>query len=440
MPHEKSRLASIVMIVALVGIAVAGFFLLRDLKGPSISLSPNETGRVGATQNMTLTLTDQAGIRAVQITIRRGAESFTLLRHEFDHLQTEQKVNFNLREAKLPDGAFELEVKASDASFAGFGRGNSTTLSLPLRMDTQAPRIAVKTTPPNIRRGGSAIILYTVNEEVGRTGVKVGDYFFPGYNQQNGAYACLFPYPHFMNSNNFAPEIMAEDLAGNTTSSRLLVTPQTRNFREDTMNITDAFLNSKSVELESICPDEPSVLEQYICVNSKVRLDNDAFILSLAGDTSPIFLWKGSFKQLPRGKTMADFGDHRTYKYAGEVIDKQVHTGLDLASVAQSEIPATTSGRVIFAGNLGIYGNMVIIDHGLSLMSLYSHMTEISVSPGEEVVSEQILGTTGTSGLAGGDHLHYGILVGGIPVQPREWLDAEWIKNNITSRLNTPIQ
>ena len=82
-----------------------------------------------------------------------------------------------------------------DGSYAGFGRGNTTTVNLPLVLDSQPPRIAVRTGPPAMYRGGSGLIVYTVSEEVSQSGVRVGKLFFPGYKQDNGAYACLFPFP-----------------------------------------------------------------------------------------------------------------------------------------------------------------------------------------------------------------------------------------------------
>jgi murein DD-endopeptidase MepM/ murein hydrolase activator NlpD len=90
---------------------------------------------------------------------------------------------------------------------------------------------------------------------------------------------------------------------------------------------------------------------------------------------------------------------------------------------------------VVYADFLGIYGNVVIIDHGLGLQTIYAHLSSAAVTAGQSVAKDEIIGHTGTTGLAGGDHLHYGVAVSGIPVQPIEWWDATWIKNNITSKL-----
>lgn len=439
MGKATSRLSALLVLFFLGIAAVGSYTLLRDLDGPTITLSPGEAGRIGPNQDMTLTLKDKAGIRNVAVVVKRGGQTMTLVKQDFAPVQPEAKLTFNLKEAKLPEGAFELEIKSYDASWAGFGKGNSATISLPMRLDTQPPRIAVKTVPPSIRRGGSALIVYTVTEEVDKTGVQVGEYFFPGYKQANGAYASLFPFPFFMEISNFSPEIMARDTAGNVTSSRLLVNAQNRVFKSDNLNLGDKFLQFKAADVAALCPEKETTLDQYICTNNKVRLENDAKLIELGAKSSSTTLWSGNFQRLPKSAVKANFGDFRTYNYNGQKIDEQTHTGLDLASVMHAEIPASQAGTVIYAEPLGIYGLMVLIDHGLGLMTLYSHCSEILVAVGDTVKPGQVIGKTGTTGMAGGDHVHFSTLVGGIPVQPIEWLDPAWVRNNISNRLKTSI-
>ena len=426
------------LILALAG--AGAYFLLRDMSGPAVSLSPSGVGRVGLAQPLTLDVSDKSGVQSVEVTVKRGEKSMTVFQQTFPTLEKSQKVTFNLKDTRLPEGAFELEVRAVDGSYAGFGRGNATTLNMPMVLDSQPPRIAVKTGPPALYRGGSGLIVYTVSEDVEKTGVRVGKLFFPGYKQDNGSYVCLFPFPISMSTGDFLPDIMARDMAGNETSSRLLVRALNRNYRADTLNIPDSFLNFKAGELAQLCPEESTPLAQYLCSNNKVRMGNDEKLLEVAADpanNSPKFLWSGRFQRLPRSAVKANFGDFRTYVDGDrQKIDEQTHMGLDLASVAHAEVPAAQAGRVIWVDYLGIHGHMILIDHGLGLMTQYSHLSEYGVQVGETVKAGQIIGRTGTSGLAGGDHLHFGVLVGGVPVQPLEWLDATWVKNNITSRMN----
>ncbi len=143
---------------------------------------------------------------------------------------------------------------------------------------------------------------------------------------------------------------------------------------------------------------------------------------------------------MPNGQVMARFGDRRTYRYGGEEVDRQVHLGYDLASVRRAEVPAANAGTVVAARFLGIYGNVVVIDHGYGLLSLYGHLSSIDVSEGEAIERGRTVGRTGVTGLAGGDHLHFGMFLHGVAVDPVEWLDADWIENRIASKLSPAFE
>ena len=441
---KRSSGLSVIALLLILGAAGAGaWVLMRDLSGPVVSLAP-ETSRIGLSQPLEVAVGDKSGVQSVTVTVKRGTQSMVVKQETYAVPEQSRRIVFDLKDTRLPEGAFELEVRAVDASFAGFGRGNSATFTKQMMLDSKPPRIAVKTVPPAIQRGGSALIVYTLSEDVQKTGVKVGELFFPGHKQENGGYACLFAFPIKMKTESYHPEIMAQDMAGNVTSSRLLVRAQNKNYRADTLNIPESFLNYKANELAQLCPEKDTPLDQYLCSNNKVRAANDAKLLELAadpGNVTPHFVWEGAFRRLPRSAVKANFGDHRTYVDGHRAkIDEQTHMGLDLASVAQAPIPASAAGRVIWADYLGIHGHMVLIDHGLGLMTQYSHLTDYKVNVGDVVKAGDIVGTTGVSGLAGGDHLHFGVLVGGVPVQPLEWLDSSWVKNNITNRLKTNVK
>ena len=136
------------------------------------------------------------------------------------------------------------------------------------------------------------------------------------------------------------------------------------------------------------------------------------------------------------GSNQAGFADHRVYEYEGKVIDRQVHLGIDLASVQHAPVPAANSGVVQFSGDLGIYGKTVLIDHGFGLFSMYAHLNASDVTKGQQVARGDTIGRTGSTGLAGGDHLHFSILVHNTFVNPIEWWDAAWIHNNITVKID----
>ncbi|MDR2696732.1 MAG: M23 family metallopeptidase [Deltaproteobacteria bacterium] len=414
------------------------YSFLKDMAPPEIVLTPN-TDRISPQRELVLRLADPSGIRSVSVQVRKNNQIQTILEQHFADKRQTAKVTFNLKNIHLREGTFDLEIKATDASWAGFGRGNTRTLTLPMRLDTQPPRVSMKQPPPQVRRGGCGTVLYSVNKEVFSSGVRVGEHFFPGYRQEDGAYFCVFAFPQQLEVRQYNPELVVEDVAGNTSVSRLAFVPVTVNFRRDAINITDNFLLAKMPELQYLVPNAATPLEQYLSINRDIRVANEKTLLGMKAKSSDAMLWSGPFIHMPRAAERARFGDFRTYMYQGQKIDEQTHMGLDLASLSHADIPAANDGVVVFTEFLGIYGNTVIVDHGQGLMSLYSHLSTIGVSVGSAVRKGHVLGQTGTTGLAVGDHLHFGMLLQGIEVQPLEWLDPKWIRDNITGRMKMPV-
>ncbi len=163
-----------------------------------------------------------------------------------------------------------------------------------------------------------------------------------------------------------------------------------------------------------------------------MRLKNEELIHKLSKNVSDEMLdrWKiKKFYPLRNGKKVASFGDHRYYYYGSKdnIVSESYHVGYDLASNSMADIKASNPGKVVFADNNGIYGNMPMIDHGLGLYTLYGHCSQLLVNEGDEVHTGQTIAKTGMTGLALGDHLHFGILVQGIEVRPVEWFDQSWI-------------
>jgi hypothetical protein len=173
----------------------------------------------------------------------------------------------------------------------------------------------------------------------------------------------------------------------------------------------------------------------FVAVNKRLRKENEDRITAITTKATPSMLWKDAFAQLSNSKVEANFADQRTYIYNGEAIDTAYHLGYDLSVTKNYPVEASNSGTVVFSGDLGIYGNAVIIDHGLGLFSLYGHLSSIDVKASDPVTKRQILGKTGETGLAAGDHLHFGIYLAGVPVLPVEWWDQKWIDENITPKL-----
>ena len=179
-----------------------------------------------------------------------------------------------------------------------------------------------------------------------------------------------------------------------------------------------------------------STLEKFLVINGELRRKNNARIASFAAETSPEMLWAGvTFHPFTNSAVQAAFADRRTYVYQGREVDQQTHLGFDLASYAGTAIVAANRGKVLFAGELGIYGQTVILDHGMGVQSLYAHLSSIGVTVGSMVEKAQELGRSGMTGMTASDHLHYTMLVHGRMVNPIEWWDSHWIDDRILRKL-----
>lgn len=442
--RKRSVFSSTVTFAIIGAFAFGAYLSFKDMSGPAITVNngtssvPPETSlKVSPESKLRITMEDPSGIRSVKVGIRKNSLVHPVISQSFDSISSRQTIEISLDKAQLREGAFDLEIRATDDSLAGFGQGNTKTEQIPMLFDVRPPVISVKSTFPNVRRGGSSVIRYTIDEPVKQSGILIGDYLVPGFQQQNGEFLCFFPFPYTMTTQDFKKAIMvtATDLADNTSKIPLALNAINRPFKSDKMEISDDFLLSVQNKLQALAPHTQTPLECYLYINSTVRMENVKKLTELARDTAPTMLWEGMFARLPRSASRAGFADHRTFFYQGKQVGESYHLGFDLASIRNAEVPAANNGRVVFLGELGVYGNLVVIDHGLGVQTLYAHLNDTRVQVGDTVTKGQTIAHTGTTGLAFGDHLHFGVIVGGIEVTPLEWLDPKWIKDNITGRI-----
>jgi murein DD-endopeptidase MepM/ murein hydrolase activator NlpD len=264
-------------------------------------------------------------------------------------------------------------------------------------------------------------------------GITMNKQFNPGFPLGDGRddiYISFFGLP-FDTDKLETLNVSATDMAGNKTVVPFTTVYKPVNHKRDTINISDGFLNSKIPEFQQYYPEmQGEFIDKYLFANSTVRVQNNEKIRELCSNPQPERLWRGRFSRMP-GSSRAGYADHRTYFYKGNDIDQQVHLGMDIASTKRADVRAANAGKVAFADYLGIYGNMVLVDHGQGVFSLYSHLSQINVTAGDMVDKKTVLGLTGTTGMAGGDHLHFSMLVNGVFVTPKEWWDQHWVEVTI---------
>lgn len=430
---SSRQLYSFLLLLLLAALGGLLYFMLRDLDAPELTMVPERERISNVTEFMVEARDVKSGVKSLRIKVIQNDVETLLLEKAYPEPVEAVLEKFSIKDilpqnVSLHDGDFTLVAEARDGSFANFGQGMLARLRVPHILDTVPPKVSIVRASSSIRQGGAAIVAYNVAETPGKSGVTVDELFFPGYRQQDGAFFCIFPFPHDTEPKNYRPRLTVWDEAGNLASLSLSINRLAQRFKQDKLTLPESFLESKMPEFEKDVPGQMSHLERFIKVNQQLRVSNIEELRRLALDTAPSALWKGIFLRMPRAATKATFGDQRTYIVQGREVDVQTHLGVDLASVRHDNVPAANAGRVVFTGVLGIYGQVVVIDHGLGLQSLYAHLSEMHVEKGETVTRGQTIGKTGVSGLAGGDHLHFEVLAGGISVNPIEWWDKNWLK------------
>ena len=340
----------------------------------------------------------------------------------------------------------EAVLRATSTRSAGFlRRPQPTIVEQTMAVRRRPPRLELVSSQHYARQGGSGAVVYRVGDTVLRSGVRGGVFEATGFPLEGGGADdrfVLYAIPWDLGDAS-AVRLFAEDDAGNRTELPFLDLLKTMPPRTDTIQVSDDFLARVVPAIASQTAGfdaSGSLLNQYLVINGELRALELARVAELARSSQSAFLWSGPFVQMPNTALKANFAQTRTYLYDGEAVDRQTHLGLDLASTARAPVPAPNAGVVVFAGWMTLYGNAVIIDHGYGLFSLCGHMASINVSTGDSVTRGQILGTSGATGLAGGDHLHLEIFVQGQSVDPLEWLDAKWLRDNLGSKLAVPVE
>jgi murein DD-endopeptidase MepM/ murein hydrolase activator NlpD len=314
-------------------------------------------------------------------------------------------------------------------------------------------RVPVRLHPPSLeltskqhylRQGGSGVVVFRVGEGAAKSGVRAGTAEFVSFPLPAGTPAdrfVLFGVPYDL-SDATQIKLFAEDAAGNRAELAFVDLFKPVPERHSRIELTDAFLERvvPAITAQSNLDTGGGLLERFLRINGDLRRVTLQQIAERCHTTEVSYLWRGAFAQMPNTKLFSSFAERREYIFGGKSVDRQTHLGLDLASTAHSPVPAANAGKVAFAGWLGIYGNAVLLDHGYGLTSLYGHLSAIQVHEGEVVAKGQTLGSSGATGLAGGDHLHLEIFVQGHSVDPVEWLDGKWIADNLGTKVALPAQ
>ncbi len=445
--YTSSQLSIFLGIVA-AGCTIAAFILFFEGGRPVVNL--DQTGDyLGSKAIIRYSVSDTAsGLRSISVLASQGSVKKVLHSVTFPRTsylgkigpeEAAETVSIDIKKEGFSDGPMHIRFEAADYSWRGWLQGNKTAIDKEVVVDTIPPQLQILQSEKYISPGGAGIAIYRLpDNQGGSSGVTVNGRFNPGFPIGDGradTYLAYFALPYDAQRIETLT-VSAVDPAGNQT-----IVPFTTVFKgveqkHDTITIGETFLSAKIPEFQQHYPEmQGEFIDKYLYANTTVRDQNNSKIYDICRNPTPNRLWRDHFARMA-GSSRAGFADHRSYVYNGTIIDKQVHLGMDIASTSRAEVRAANIGKVVFADYLGIYGNMILVDHGQGVFSLYSHLSQMSVAPGADVDKKTVIGLTGTTGMAGGDHLHFSILVNGVFVTPKEWWDQHWIDVTIEAPIS----
>ena len=436
------------VLVVIVG-GAAGWFLAGREAGPTITISSPQK-YVGRATALSATVEGDTPVTVPEIVIEQAGQSMPVTAEKTDWTGTGRvAVSGTVGKSAQPalaNGPARLVVTARRAVFFGL-RQASTTQAQDLEVRLDPPRVAVVSTHHFINHGGAEFVILRATPDDVEAGVIVGDARYPAYPgsavglSDPALRVGFFALRHDQNIG-VRMAAYARDAAGNEATSPLGQKPFVKKFLQSRIPIDQPFLDRVVPAIASNTPDlkvdansADGLLKGFLEINGNLRKKNNDAIVALAAKTQPKMLWEGAFAPMGNAQVESRFADRRTYFFGDKEIDKQVHLGFDLASLQRAPVHASNAGVVVHADFLGIYGNCVIIDHGLGVQTLYAHLSTMEVKEGDAVTKGQEIGRTGATGLAGGDHLHFTTLLQGTPVNPVEWWDAHWMQDRVLRKI-----
>jgi hypothetical protein len=430
-------------IIALVGVLIVGTIALFVMSGhTALSLTP-PVKSIGISTPVTVKAFNSHGERRLTAYVEQnGARSVV-----FDQASPSTRVfwqrnaaprlyMFDAGKTKAPnltEGKARLVVEAVSNDM----RGSTDTAAFDMDVVLAPPRVIPDEAQHYVNQGGMELVTFTPSGSWSEAGVKVGSYSFrsfplPGHPDERFS---MFGYPWDLPAD-VIPLVYARNAAGTEATAHFWFKLFPKKFRVRDFPVEDALMEKlvNSVDPTGQLAPGPDLLSRFLKINGEMRRENNKQLADLRFKTEEKILWHGPF--IHWGKEEADFADVRNYMYHGKKVDQQVHLGFDLSDNANTPVRAANDGRVVWASNLGIYGNCIVLDHGYALQSIYGHLRQIDVKVGDMVQRGQTMGFEGQTGLAGGVHLHFSMQIDGVQTNPREWWDEHWIKDRILSKLD----
>lgn len=443
---RKKGGSKIVSLLLLLGLAIGAGYLYTSPKFERVAPQIHSSDRLlwNRKEPLKIKLTDNIGLKHFELILSDGKKRLIIGRGDFTTSVKEQTLLVKYPKSKVLDveaKELTLQVSVTDSSLWNLFEGNHAQKQITIDVDYKRPNVNLVAHSNGIRQGGSALVVFQAEDEhLKEVYIEAGGRKFKAQPYKKaGFYVALIAWP--FQQSNFGAKVVATDEAGNTHRITIPFYIQNHTYKVSWIRASDKFINGKISQLAASNPAYASIhdpIAKLKAVNETMRLKNEELIheLSKRVATTTLNHWKiKKFYPLKNSMKVASYGDERHYYYESkdQEVSRSYHVGYDLASTRMAGIKASNGGVVVYAGENGIYGNMPMIDHGLGLYTLYGHCSQLLVKEGDRVKAGETIAKTGVSGLALGDHLHFGILVQGVEVRPVEWFDGGWIRSNIDS-------
>lgn len=370
-------------------------------------------------------------IKSIEIVVTQEGNPVTLLSEHPDKPDAEFNLTIEPKALGLSDGQAEVTITARAGLFA------KTIKTFPTVIRSVSPSISVIDSSYMTDQGSGLAVLMD-SKKADKVYIKALDREFVATNSMfadKNRYFAIIPID-IETPGTPIVTATAEDAAGNSVSVAVQTIYKPKVYKKDTIVITDDFIRKHILPLLQKNEGDMPLLDAFLEVNEKWRKETEVKVAEATKKSADKILWSGPFVQMKNSKVFAGFGDQRSYRYGDKEVSRSRHMGFDLASLANSPVYASNSGVVAYAGALGIYGNAVIIDHGLGLMTLYGHLSLIDVKEGAAVEKTTVIGKSGMTGFAAGDHVHFSVLLHGVYVSPVHWWDKLWIDKRVLGVMN----
>lgn len=440
------------VVLLLVAGAAAALLFTRCEGTPPVVTVAGPIALGAAPRDVTVEIADAgAGVRSFEASVVHAGGEIALASRDFGGSalpflgastpQASAPLTIDAKALGLAQGDAKLRIAARDLSWRDWMRGNQTSVEVPLSVDFRPPMLSVAPGITYAKRAGSVLLVYDVSDDTERDGVEVADRFFPGLRPSGEGVPPSRRFVLFPLAQDLTPDVkirlVAIDGAGNRAERTPQINIKDRVYPEEKIVLPERFLAEKVPDLAgatgvAYTGDAVATFQE---INTRIRKENEAKIREVTAESAVEPYFSGAFQQMKDSQVRSSFAERRSYFVNDAKVSESIHYGYDLASLAGAPIVASNRGKVVFAEELGIYGGCVIIDHGLGLHTLYGHLSSISAQVGDVVEQGQEIGRSGQTGLAGGDHLHFAILLHGVYVDPVEWWDGKWVREHVEDLL-----